>query len=82
MGWDGDDLAGSVEDLAEGQQPLIEDRTRSSAKTPEERARSSELESLRMSKSRILGQLANAVNPAHREMLERALKAIEEKLNQ
>lgn len=80
MGWDGDDLAGSVEDLAERQQSLVDERERTSAKTPEQRARNSELESLRMSKSRIVGQLENAVNPAHRAMLERALKAIEERL--
>ncbi|HEY9500967.1 MAG TPA: hypothetical protein VIR01_04975 [Pyrinomonadaceae bacterium] len=81
MGWDGDDLAGSMEDAAERQQSLIDERQASSAKTREQRVRNSELESLRMSKSRVLGQLQNAVNPVHRAMLERALKSIEEKLS-
>ena len=81
MGWDGDDLAGSMEDAAELQQSLIDERQASSAKTREQRVRNSELESLRMSKSRVLGQLQNAVNPVHRAMLERALKSIEEKLS-
>ncbi|HET6862249.1 MAG TPA: hypothetical protein VFH91_04355 [Pyrinomonadaceae bacterium] len=80
MGWDGDDLAGSMEDAAERQQSLIDERLTSSAKRREQRAKNSELESLRMSKSRIMGQLENAVNPVHRTMLERALTAIEEKL--
>ncbi|HSE21846.1 MAG TPA: hypothetical protein VLB68_09300 [Pyrinomonadaceae bacterium] len=81
MGWDGDDLAGSMEDAAERQQRLLEERARLPGKTPEERARKAELESLRMSKARIVGQLEGAVNPAHRAMLERALKAIEEKFS-
>lgn len=81
MSWDGDDLAGSMEDAAELQQSLIDERQASSAKTREQRVRNSELESLRMSKSRVLGQLQNAVNPVHRAMLERALKSIEEKLS-
>jgi len=81
MAWDGDDLAGSMEDAAERQQRLIEERARLPGKTPEERARNAELESLRMSKARIVGQLEGAVNPAHRAMLERALKAIEEKFS-
>ncbi len=81
MGWDGDDLAGSMEDAAELQQSLIDERQASSVKTREQRVRNSELESLRMSKSRVMGQLQNAVNPVHRAMLERALKSIEEKLS-
>jgi len=34
------------------------------------------LESLRLSRARILDQLSRATNPAHRQMLESALQAI------
>ena len=42
-----------------------------------ERERRARLESLRLSKARILDQLAHATHPAHRQMLKRALKALE-----
>jgi hypothetical protein len=82
MTWDGDDLAGQAEDEDERQQALAEARENKPRLTPEERARKAELESLRLSRSRILSQLANATNPAHRRMLESALQSIEEKMQQ
>ena len=45
--------------------------------TAAERASSAKFEDLRLSRSRIMGQLATATNPAHRTMLERALKSLE-----
>ena len=45
-----------------------------------ERARSAKFESLRLSRSRIMTQLAAATNPAHRTMLERALKSINDEM--
>jgi hypothetical protein len=80
MGWDGDDLAGSMEDALDRQQAMAEERARSSRGTPETRARNAEIESLRLSRSRISSQLSNATNPAHRKMLESALKSIDEKI--
>ena len=46
----------------------------------EERARSAKFESLRLSRSRVMTQLAAATNPAHRTMLERALKSINDEM--
>lgn len=44
----------------------------------EERARLQRLESLKLSRSRVEDQLSKAVRPAHRQMLMKALQAIEE----
>ncbi|HJR06730.1 MAG TPA: hypothetical protein VJ842_05700 [Pyrinomonadaceae bacterium] len=78
MGWDGDALAGQMEDALERQQAAAEARQRRNNSSPAERARDAELESLRLSKARIQDQLGRATNPAHRAMLERALKSLEE----
>jgi hypothetical protein len=80
MGWDGDDLAGQAEDSIERQQALADAPAPKPKLTPEARARNSELESLRLSRARVLAQLSNATNPAHRRMLESALKSIDEKM--
>ena len=82
MPWDGDDLAGQAEDSAERQQAAAEARVNRTSLTPEERTRIAELESLRLSRSRVLSQLENATNPAHRRMLESALHSIEERLRE
>lgn len=76
-GWDGDALAEQMEDAMERQQAAAENRTRRDNSSPEDRAEGARLESLRLSKARILDQLSRATNPAHRAMLERALAAIE-----
>lgn len=44
---------------------------------PEERARRERLESLRLSRARTLTQLESATRPAHRQMLQRTLRALE-----
>lgn len=80
MAWDGDDLAGQAEDTLERQQALAESRANSRRLTPEERVRKTELESLRLSRSRVVSQLENATNPAHRKMLETALQSIDAKM--
>ena len=80
-GWDGDALAGQMEDALERQQAAAEARQRRDNSSPEVRAREAELESLRLSKARILDQLGRATNPAHRAMLERALKSLDEQAN-
>ena len=43
----------------------------------EERVRRQRLESLKLSRSRVEDQLSKAVNPNHRQMLMKALQAIE-----
>jgi hypothetical protein len=82
MPWDGDDLAGQAEEALERQQAAAEARANRTSLTPEERARNAELESLRLSRSRVLSQLQNATNPAHRSMLESALHSIDEKMRE
>ncbi len=77
MGWDGDALAEQMEDAQERQQAAAEARARKNDSSPEQRARDAQLESVRLSKSRILDQLSRATNPAHRAMLERALQSLE-----
>lgn len=77
-GWDGDDLAGSMEEALERQQEAAEARrARREQSPPEERARKAREESVRLSRARVEEQLGRATNPAHRAMLERALKALE-----
>jgi len=44
----------------------------------EERARVQRIQSLKLSRSRVEDQLSKATRPAHREMLMKALQAIEE----
>lgn len=82
MSWDGDDLAGQAEDEQERQQALAEARRSKPRLTQEDRVRNVALESLRLSRSRILSQLESATNPAHRRMLESALQSIDEKMRQ
>jgi hypothetical protein len=82
MTWDGDDLAGQAEDEEERKQALAEARQHKPRLTAEERARGVELESLRLSRSRVVSQLANATNPVHRRMLESALQSIDEKMRE
>ena len=77
-GWDGDALAESMEQALERQQEAAEARrARKEQTSPEERDRKSRDESIRLSKARLEDQLRRATNPAHRTMLERALKSLE-----
>jgi hypothetical protein len=67
-----------MEQALERQQEAAEARrARRDTTTQEERERGARDESLRLSKARIEEQLGRATNPAHRAMLERALKALE-----
>ncbi|MBV9927344.1 MAG: hypothetical protein JOZ96_20165 [Acidobacteria bacterium] len=78
MGWDGDALAESMEQALERQQEAAEARrARREQISPEERDRKAREESLRLSRARLEEQLSRATSPAHRTMLERALKALE-----
>jgi hypothetical protein len=77
-GWDGDALAESMEQALERQQEAAEDRrhARREQTSPEDRDRKARDESLRLSRARLEEQLSRATSPAHRAMLERALKAL------
>lgn len=77
-GWDGDALAESMEQALERQQEAAEARrARKEQTSPEERDRKAHEESRRLSRARLEEQLSRATSPAHRTMLERALKALE-----
>lgn len=74
-GWESKSVE-AQKDIAESRQP-----TAASARlTPEQRHRLQELESLELSRRRILRELASATHPRHRESLEAALRHLEEKL--
>jgi hypothetical protein len=67
-----------MEEALERQQEVAEARrARKETSSPEERQRKAKEESLRLSRARLEEQLGRATNPAHRAMLERALKALE-----
>jgi hypothetical protein len=80
MPWDGDALAERMEEVLERQQAAADARANRGTSTPEERRRSATFESLRVSRSRLMTQLTLATNPAHRTMLERALKSINDEM--
>jgi hypothetical protein len=82
MAWDGDDLAGKMEEVFERQQAAADARAHRGTSSVEERARSAKFESLRLSRSRIMGQLSLATNPAHRSMLEKALQSINDQMGE
>jgi len=80
MGWDGDDLAGQMEEAFERQQAVADARANRGTSSAEERANSAKFETLRLSRSRIMSQLARATSPPHRKMLESALKSINDEM--
>lgn len=80
MAWDGDALAGQNEEVFERQQAAADARANKYTSTVEERKRSGEFESLRLSRSRLMDQLSRATKPAHRTILERALKSINDEM--
>jgi hypothetical protein len=84
MPWDGDDLAGKMEENLERQQAAAEARAikHTSSVGDRDRAHTAQGESLRLSRSRIMVQLSHATVPAHRTMLERALKAIDDQITE
>src|SRR5215510_7480966 len=75
-GWESKAVEQQIE---EGKQEAAP-RTRSTM-TPAERQRVTQLESLRLSRSRLLEQLDKASHPAHREMLHKGLAAVEEQID-
>ncbi len=77
--WDGDDLAGRAEEAAERGQAAVDERERRRVISSTTLGRELEEESLRMSRARTLDQLSRATNPAHRAMLEGALRALDQK---
>jgi hypothetical protein len=77
-GWESKAVADQIED-AEAR-PL-DDTERPSVLSPELRARYERIEVLKLSRSRTLEQLEQATNPAYRDVLRRALAAVESELD-
>ncbi len=72
----------AVEDQMQEQDAKLRDATQAASyeSSPVVRERAEHLEGLRLSRSRTAQQLARATNRAHREMLSRALRALEEEI--
>lgn len=80
MAWDGDALVEQMEEVFERQQAAADARAHRGSSTVEERARSAQFQSLRVSRSRLMTQLEKATNPSHRTVLERGLKSINDQM--
>jgi hypothetical protein len=76
-GWESKGVADQIE---EGEQARLD--LHSQAKSAEERLKQDRLESLRLSKARLLEQLERAKHPAHREVLLNGLRAIEKEIEE
>jgi hypothetical protein len=74
-GWESKAVADQIEEVEQARPDL-----HSQAKSAEERLKQDRLESLRLSKSRLLEQLERAKHPAHREVLLNGLRAIEKEI--
>ena len=74
-GWESKSVADQIED-AELREPKAEPASM------EDRERKQKLDSLRLSKSRLLQQLERAKLPAHRNVLLNGLKAIEKEIEE
>jgi hypothetical protein len=73
-GWESKGVADQIE---EGKQVVAPS---SAAATARERDRQTRLESLRLSRARVLDQLEKARQPAHRDMLLKGLASIEQQI--
>lgn len=76
-GWESKSVADQIE---EGNSQR--EQAREVAASVEERARKDRLDSLLLSKSRILQQLERATHPSHRDVLMNGLKAIERQIEE
>jgi TATA-binding protein-associated factor Taf7 len=77
-GWESKSVADQIE---EGEQRVPE-RAAEVDHSPEARLRRQQLESLKLSRARTLSQLDRASNPAYRAMLEKALRKLEQEIEE
>jgi hypothetical protein len=77
-GWESKSVADQIE---EGQQ-AVPGRSPEVDRSPEARLQHEQLESLKLSRSRTLTQLERASSPAYRQMLETALRALEQEIEE
>lgn len=76
-GWESKAVADQIEDEESRQQ-----RTSEPAATPEQRVLNEQLDSLKLSRSRLLQQLEHAKHPAHRGVLLNGLRAVEREIEE
>lgn len=76
-GWESKSVADQIEDAE-----LREAKTEKLPASPDDRKRKQRLDSLLLSKSRLLQQLERAKHPAHRGVLLNGLKAIEKEIEE
>lgn len=76
-GWESKAVADQIEEGESRQQ-----QASNPAATPEQRLLKEQLDSLKLSRSRLLQQLEHARHPAHRDVLLNGLKAVEEKIEE
>jgi len=74
-GWESKSVADQIEDAE-----LRENKAQTDPASPDERVQKERLDSLLLSKSRLLQQLERAKHPAHRSVLLNGLKAIEKEI--
>lgn len=74
-GWESKAVADQIEEGESRKQ-----RASKTEATPEERVLKEQLESLKLSRSRLLQQLEHARHPAHRNVLLNGLKAVEKEI--
>lgn len=72
----------AVADQQEAAEERAQIQQRQAELSPELRARRDRLETLRLSRSRTLEQLESAIRPAHRQMLQRTLRALEAEIEE
>ena len=76
-GWESKAVADQIEEGESRQQ-----NARTPVPTPEQRKLKEQLESLKLSRSRLLQQLDHAKHPAHRDVLLNGLKAVEKEIEE
>lgn len=72
----------SVADQIEAGDQRVQERASEPDRSLEGRLRRQQLESLKLSRSRTLAQLDRAANPAYRAVLEKALRTLEQEIEE
>ena len=76
-GWESKAVADQIEEGESRQQAALKPEV-----TPEQRVLKERLDSLNLSRSRLLQQLERARHPAHRDVLLNGLKAVEKEIEE
>ncbi len=77
-GWESKAVSDQIEEGKE----YVQERPADFERSPERRLQRQQLESLRLSRSRTMAQLEHATIPAHREILAKALRSLEQRIDE